>query len=93
MPQNIQNEIIQTVITHYNQFRSFRDEALIWLQITTDTGEKIKVETEVKERYQKLIDVITIETIKVEQQKSSDQDIITFPMNTIINISFNKNPI
>ena len=48
MPQNPQNIISQTEIKHYNQFRSVRTEALKWLQITIDTWNKIKVETESK---------------------------------------------
>ena len=35
---------------------------------------------------------ITIELIKVEQQIYIEQDIITWPMNKILNISFNKHP-
>ena len=41
MPQNI---IIKTALKNYNQFRSIITEALVWLKITTDTGNKIKVE-------------------------------------------------
>ena len=48
MPQNPQKIVSQTEIKHYNQFRSVRSEALRLLQITTDTGMKIKVETTVK---------------------------------------------
>ena len=44
MPQNPQNKISQTSIKHYNQFRSVINEALVWLKITTDTVNKIKVE-------------------------------------------------
>ena len=48
MPQNPKNIIIQNSLKHYNQFRSVRTEAIRWLQITTDTGMKLKVETTVK---------------------------------------------
>ena len=44
MPQNPQNTIIQTALKHYNQFRSFRTEAIIWLQMTIDKEKKSKVE-------------------------------------------------
>ena len=47
MPQNPQNKIIQITIKHYNQFRSHRTDAIVWLKITTDTGNKIKVETDI----------------------------------------------
>ena len=43
MPQNPQNTIIQTALKNYNQFISVRTEALRWLQITTDTVNKLKV--------------------------------------------------
>ena len=52
MPQNPQDTRSQTTIKHYNQFRSVRTEALRWLEITTDTGNKLKVETKVKKIYQ-----------------------------------------
>ena len=45
-----------------------------------------------KKRYLKLLDFITIDIIKTEQQ-SPEQDIITFTMDQIINISFRKHPI
>ena len=48
MSQIPQNTISQTSLKHYNQFRSVITEALRWLQITTDTGMKIKVGTTVK---------------------------------------------
>ena len=48
MPQNPQNTRSQTAIKHYNKFRSVRTEALRWLQITTDTGNKLKFKTTVK---------------------------------------------
>ena len=48
MPQNPQNIILQNVLKYYNPFRSAITKEIIWLQITTDTGKKLKVETEVK---------------------------------------------
>ena len=68
MPQKPQNKIIQTTLKHYNEFRNIITEALIWLQITTDTGIKFKVETSDKERDQQLLDFITIDILKLEQQ-------------------------
>ena len=92
MQQIPQNKIRQIALKHYNEFINVRTEALRWFKITTYTGNKIKAETEVKEIDQKLLDFITSEIIKVEQQKYPEQDIITFPMTQIINISFNKHP-
>ena len=37
--------IIQNAIKHYNEFRSVRNKALRWLQMTTNTGIKVKVDT------------------------------------------------
>ena len=48
MPKKPQNTISKTALKHYNQFRSVITEALIWLQITTYTVSKLKVETETK---------------------------------------------
>ena len=48
MPQNPQNKISQIAIKHYIQLISVRTEALIWVQITTDTGMNLKVETTLK---------------------------------------------
>ena len=48
MPQNAQNTISQTALKYYNRFISVITEDLIWLQIATDTGNKLKVETTVK---------------------------------------------
>ena len=48
MKKKPQNTISQTALKHYNQFRNVRTEDLRWLQITTDTGMKLKVETKVK---------------------------------------------
>ena len=90
MPQNPQNTISQTVLKHYNKSRSVRTEALIWLQITTDTGKKLKFETTVKEIYQQLLDFVTIDVLNIEQKNPSDQDIITLPMIPIIGSYFNK---
>ena len=89
MPQNPQNIIFQTEIKHYHQFRIVRDEYLRWLQITTDKGDKLKVETTVNQRDLQVLDFIIIDVINIEQQHSSYQDIINLPMNPIINISFN----
>ena len=69
IPQNYQNTIIQTALKHYNQFISVRTEALRCLKIKIDSGLRIKVETEAKERDQKVLYLITIDIIKVEQQK------------------------
>ena len=48
MPKKSQNKISQTAIKHYNKFKSVRTEALRWLQITIDVGNKLKVETKVR---------------------------------------------
>ena len=48
MPQNPQNTISQTSLKNYNKFISVITEAIIWVQITTDTGIKFKVETKGK---------------------------------------------
>ena len=40
--------MIQTSLKHSNQLRSVRTEALIWLQMSTDIGDKLKAETEAK---------------------------------------------
>ena len=58
-------KISQTEIKDYNQFRNIRTQALIWLQINTDAGNKIKVETEAKEREHKILDLFKIDIIKV----------------------------
>ena len=65
MPQNPQNTIIKTSLKHYNQFRSIKTGYLRWLKITTDKGKKLKVETEVKEGDQKLLEFITIDIMKM----------------------------
>ena len=68
MPQNPKNKISQTEIKHCK--KSSRTEVLKWLKITTCIGKKIKVETEVKYRYQKLLDFINIDIIKFEGRPS-----------------------
>ena len=93
MPQNPQNTISQTALKHYNQFRIVRTEALIWLQIATDTGMKLKVEIIFKEIDQQLLDLIKSGLLKIEQQRPSIQYIITLPMTPIINSPFSKHPI
>ena len=45
MPQNPQSSISQTALKHYSKFRIVITEALRWVQIATDTGKKLKVET------------------------------------------------
>ena len=92
MPQNPQNTKSQTSLKHYNQSRSVRTEALRWLQITIDTVNKLKFETTVKKIDQQLLDFIIIDLLKIEQQHYLYQDIITIPMNPIMNSSFNKHP-
>ena len=61
--------------------------------MTTDTSLKVNVETSTKEIDLQLLDFITIDILKVEQQHTSIQNIITMPMNPIINISFSKHSI
>ena len=92
MPQNPQNTRSQTALKPYNQFIIERTEALRWLQITTDTGNRLKFKTTVKTD-QQLLDFITIDVLKIEQQHYSYWDIITLPMTPIINSSFNEHPI
>ena len=58
--------------------------------MTTDTGMKFKVETPYKERYQQLLEFITVDILKLEDQHPSSQETTTIPMNTIINSSFKK---
>ena len=52
MPQTRKTRISQTTLKSYNQFRMVRTGTLKWLQMTTDTGMKLKSETTYKERYQ-----------------------------------------
>ena len=92
IPINLQNTISQPTLKHYNQFRSKITEAIRWLQITTDTGTKLKFKTTVKARYQQLLDFIKIYVLNIEQQNYSYQTIITLPMTPIINSYFNKHP-
>ena len=66
MPQNPQNTISPTALKYYNEFRNVRTEALRWVKINTDTGIKFKVETSARERYQQLLDFITIDILKLE---------------------------
>ena len=68
IPQNPQKKISQNALKYYNELRNVRTEALIWVQMTTDTGIKFKVETSSKERYQKLLDFINIAILKLEHQ-------------------------
>ena len=93
IPQNPQNTIGQTALKSYNQFRSVRIKDIIWIQITTDTGVKLKVETTSKERGQQSLDFIIIDVIKIKYQRPSSRYIITLPITPIINSSFNKHPI
>ena len=90
MSRNPQNRIIQTELKHYNEFRNSKTEALRWVQMTTDRRIKLIVETSAKEIDKQLLYFITIDILKLEQQYPSSQDIITLPMNPIINRSFNK---
>ena len=84
MPQKSQNTTIQTELKHYNQFRSVITEAIRWLQITTDTGNKLKFEITVKEIDQQLLYFINIDLLNIEQQNYSDQYIINLPITPII---------
>ena len=91
MPQTPHNTISQTELKHYNQLISITTEAIRCLKIKTDTEKKINIETESKERDKKLLYFITMNIIKVEEKEYTENDIITFPMDTIINSSFNIN--
>ena len=84
MPQNPQNTIGQNVLKHYNQFIGVITKDFRWLQITTDKGIKLKVETAAKEIDQQLLYFVTIDVINISQQNPSVQYIITLPMTTII---------
>ena len=64
MPQNPQ-KISQNALKHYNEFRSVRYEALRLVQMTTDTGMKLKLYTTENERYQQLLELINIDVIKI----------------------------
>ena len=48
------------------------------IKITTDKGNKNKSEIKVKETDQQILDFITIDSIKFEQQQYQDQDISIF---------------
>ena len=92
MPQNPQNTISQAALKHYNELRNIITEALRWVKMNTYTGITFKVETSAKERDQQLLDFITIDILKLEQQHNSSEDISNISMNPIINNSFNKHP-
>ena len=93
MKKKPQNIISQTALKHYNQFRNVRTDALRWLQINTDTGNKLKAETIAQERDKQLLHFVTIDVLTVEQQHYPDQDIINITMNPIINSYLNNQPI
>ena len=90
MPQKSKNKISQNAIKHYNQLINVRTGALIWVNMNTDIGIKLKVVTTVKDRYQQLLDFITIGVLKNENQHPLSQYIITLPMTPIIKIYFKK---
>ena len=92
MLQNQKNQILQTALKYYNQLRSVRNEVLTWLQIAINTENKIKVETTVNKICQQILDFITIDALKIEQQHYSFHHIITLPMTRIVNMYFNKYP-
>ena len=92
MPQDPNNKISQTTLKYQNEFRNIINEALRWVKMTTDTGIKFKVETSAKERNQQLLDSIIINILKLEQQHTSSQYIITLSINPFINSYFNKHP-
>ena len=62
-------------------------------QITTYKVKKPKVETIVKEIGQQLLDFIIIDLIKIEQEYSSDEEIINLTMTPITSSYFNKTPV
>ena len=66
IPQNPQNTISQTLLKHYNKFIRIITEALICLKITTDTGNKIKVDTTLKKRYKQLLEFIKIDVLNIK---------------------------
>ena len=92
MPQNPQDTIIKTALKYYNELINTRTKSIRWIKMTTDTGIKFIVETSDKERYQQLLDFITIYVLKIYQQHPSSHNIITLTTNIIINSSFNKHP-
>ena len=67
IPQNPQNTFNKTVFKNYNEFINCRTEALRQVQMTTDTGMKLKVETSSKEIDQQLLEFVTIDILKLEQ--------------------------
>ena len=92
MPHKPKNTISQNSLKHYNEFVNVRTESLRWVKMTTDTGLKFKVETSANKRYQQLLELITIDILKREQQHPSVQDIINITMNPIIKSSLEKQP-
>ena len=65
MPQNPQNTISQIALKHYNEFINVIIEALRWVQMTTETFIKFKVEASAKERDQSLLVFVTIDILKL----------------------------
>ena len=65
MLHNPKNTIIQTALTHSIKFRSVGTEALRWLKITTDTGNKPRIETIFKEIDQKILESLTIYVLNI----------------------------
>ena len=57
------------------------------------TGMKLKVDTTLNDRDQQLLNLITIDVLKIEHKNPSSQYIINIPMTLIINSSFKKHPI
>ena len=53
---------------------------------------KLKVDTTENEIYQQLMDLISIDEIKIEQKHLSNQGITTINTTPTIKISFNKHP-
>ena len=53
---------------------------------------KLKVETTENKRDKQLLDLITIDVLKIEHKYSSSKYIITLPMTPITNSYFNKHP-
>ena len=60
--------------------------------MTTDIGKQFKVETSAKEKDQQLLELITIDILKLEQQHDFSDYIINLYMNPILNSSLNKHP-
>ena len=87
IPQTLQDAISKTAVKNYNLFRSVG-----WLQIATDTGMKLKVETTIKEIDQQFWEFITIGVLKIEYQRPSIHYIINLTMTPIIKSYFIKHP-